>query len=156
MPRGIPNKKRQTADATATPKRRGRPPGSKNIAKTAAAPNHPAPAAHKAEKYVSSKVKASAASPKVNFSSDISEYYHNIELIRSNIATLAGIPSASATDVLHEQIELLSKLTRIAFGDPASEECDDEAAPVHISPATPVLQSPALPSFVSPPPFPQS
>jgi len=142
MPRGIPkdpnhprNKKKNDAGVSAAPKRRGRPPGSKNVAKaqSAAAPSPKRQAAH-----VTAATVASGRNP-----------HDHLNIVRANIATLSTCGGSVAIAALSQQIEQLLHLTN----EITQEDVEQDDAPV-----APVTQSvpaplPSPPSF-APPPFP--
>lgn len=174
MPRGIPkdpnhprNKKRQDGGpptSVAEPKRRGRPPGKKNIAKAAA----PAPVAThqlKSAEPLFGKMSATHRQP-----GDVAA----VNLVRENIDTIARAmnlvsPNHSAGELasaLATQVKELTRLTNEALhpddGDEEDEEVGTAVAAAPAIPPAPMLQTvpqqtnnslPTPPSFV-PPPFP--
>lgn len=153
MPRGIPkdpnhprNSKNKKSDASAAgaPKRRGRPPGSKNASKSQETVN---------EKAVVSAPAAKA--PKQSPAQNVQTYHNpqahlNLSIVRDNIMTLSHCGGPEASQAMNSQIEQLMRLTEEIIGH------DDEV--VSAQPVTnqvPAISSslPTPPSF-NPPPFP--
>ena len=144
MPRGIPKdpnhprNKKKTAETTAAtpPKRRGRPPGSKNAAKATSQPA------------VSAKVSAPVRSATHAVATTRNDH---IDIVRANISVLASC-GPHGVNALHNQIDQLMKLTAAVVGEQDTEvQPTQNSGNTSIAPQVASLPSP--PSF-APPPFP--
>lgn len=139
MPRGIPNKKNKV-ESTEAPKRRGRPPGSKNAGKVTKAPspveNHKAVKTSPSVKHTNGVVATSL---------DLKD---KIDIVRANVIALRD---SVHIDVLASQVELLKNLTNEALGMHSNSEEALEEEPQQVQ----VTSLPSLPSFIAPP-FPAS
>lgn len=152
MPRGTPkdpnhprnSKKKSDTAATGAPKRRGRPPGSKNTAKSQETAVAVAP------------VKMSSQRLDKSAGHDWSQTYRNpqahLNIVRDNIVTLSHCTGPEAAHAVSLQIEQLLSLTEEIIGH------DDSVDPAQQPPATnqalTVTSSLPTPPNFSPPPFP--
>lgn len=158
MPRGIPKdpnhprNKKHPSNAGAAPKRRGRPPGSKNVksvTKEMSASELPQKIRNTVKTVALSMISDKVAAIQPSF-----DLEHKIQIVRNNVSVLSL--AAGQGEYLREQVELLMKLTKEALYDEDQEKVvdnDDESSDFTAS--APVAQTAALPSFVPPPPFPQ-
>lgn len=162
MPRGIPkdpnhprNKTRKPDVAAAPTKKRGRPPGSKNlIAKVVEIPIDAPVAVHKIEPKWPDK-----SSPgKVISAHKTNDVLDMLDLVRTNISVLSHCQNSNsaAGSALTAQVALLEKLTAQALGTEevvAPAVLPTAVAPVVVTPPPQLAPLPTPPNF-SPPPFP--